>query len=106
MSKPAVESGIETDDGKPRVVWTSAPQASAEAPDFLIEKNVPLPPARELTAWHPFARMEVGDSVFIPVKPGRNTPQIRACARQFRRKQGWRFVSREQSGGVRVWRTA
>jgi hypothetical protein len=73
--------------------------------EFTIEKNVPLPPERTGTVWHPFAQMEAGDSVFIPVKPGRNSQKIRSAAQNCGRTRGWKFVCREQSGGVRVWRT-
>ncbi|MGF6643138.1 hypothetical protein [Paraburkholderia sp. GAS82] len=72
--------------------------------EFKIEKGIAPPPPRASSAWHPFGLMEPGDCVFIPVKPGRNVPFIRRAAGQFGRKKGWKFTTREQSGGVRVWR--
>jgi hypothetical protein len=72
--------------------------------EFAIEKGVPAPPPNTRSTWHPFGQLEAGDSVFIPVKPGRSVPKIRSTAATFGRKRGWKMVSREQSGGVRVWR--
>lgn len=73
--------------------------------EFRIEKGIPMPTtARE--CWHPFGEMEIGDCVFIPVKPGRGFLKIRNAAHEFGRKHQRKFIVREQSGGARVWRAA
>ncbi|WP_074298642.1 hypothetical protein [Paraburkholderia phenazinium] len=74
--------------------------------EFAIEKGIPVPPRASGVTWHPFGQMEVGDSVFIPVKPGRDVPRIRHAAASYGRDHGRKFTTREQSGGVRVWRVA
>lgn len=69
-----------------------------------LKREYRRPPPNERATWHPFGQLAPGDSVFIPVKPGRGVPKIRSTAASFAKKRGWKFVSREQSGGVRVWR--
>lgn len=70
-----------------------------------IEKNIPAPTStRGAPQKYPFASMEIGDSIFIQ---GQNS-QGNACmaARQHGYHHGKKFVSRSESGGVRIWRTA
>lgn len=52
---------------------------------------------------HPFSRMEVGESVFIP---GRTTMSLKGCVNHLKPEKRFRFSARVSGGepGVRVWR--
>jgi len=69
---------------------------------FVIEKNVPVPPGRRTGSRIPFARMEIGDSVFLPGDPKKfNSVSVAAA-----KKYGFKFTQRRVGGGVRIWRVA
>lgn len=69
-----------------------------------IERGIPLPTdARGGVAKYPFREMQIGESCFIP---GRNREGVSGALNYARLKTGFRFVSRCQAGGVRVWRAA
>jgi len=74
----------------------------------MIEKNIPLPPARKPV--FPAREMEVGDSYFIPVAGkvwlSPRSASIRSTASQWSKKLNRAFVVRHVEGGIRVWRTA
>ena len=69
--------------------------------DVKIDEGIPVPLGR--FSW-PFAKMKVGDSIFVPHKQSANAGQ------GWRRlkDQGWVFTARttveNNVGGVRVWR--
>jgi hypothetical protein len=67
-----------------------------------IEKNVPMPTARFTKKIYPFSEMEVGDSFLA-----KNGTVARA-ANGFSKyhKNGWRFATRKEGEGVRIWRIA
>ena len=52
---------------------------------------------------HPFSRMEVGETVFIP---GRTTLSLKGCINHLKPEKRFRFCVRVSGGepGVRVWR--
>lgn len=73
---------------------------------FKVEKGIPIPKP-EWKDEFPFSAMEIGDSFFVPVEPGRirenERSRISAHARRF--FNGVRHVTiRTQSDGLRVWR--
>ena len=92
---------------------------------FYIEKNIPPPTdIRGKSSQRPWHKMEVGDSVFIPMKGDDNAQRaknrLQQSTRTFCKKHEpeWKFVLRyrlentgvagtlgEQSG-IRVWRIA
>ena len=92
---------------------------------FYIEKNIPPPTdIRGKSSQRPWHKMEVGDSVFIPLKQDDNAQRaknrLQQSTRTFCKKHEpeWKFVLRyrlentgvagtlgEQSG-IRVWRIA
>tara|TARA_R100000700_G_C3124805_1_gene112346 strand:+ start:88 stop:375 length:288 start_codon:yes stop_codon:yes gene_type:complete len=92
---------------------------------FYIEKNIPPPTdIRGKSSQRPWHKMEVGDSVFIPLKEDDNAQRaknrLQQSTRTFCKKHEpeWKFVLRyrlentgvagtlgEQSG-IRVWRIA
>ena len=92
---------------------------------FYIEKNIPPPTdIRGKSNQRPWHKMEVGDSVFIPLKEDDNAQRaknrLQQSTRTFCKKHqpDWKFVLRyrlentgvagtlgEQSG-IRVWRIA
>tara|TARA_R100000329_G_C7615125_1_gene218347 strand:+ start:926 stop:1213 length:288 start_codon:yes stop_codon:yes gene_type:complete len=92
---------------------------------FYIEKNIPPPTdIRGKSNQRPWHKMEVGDSVFIPLKEDDNAQRaknrLQQSTRTFCKKHEpeWKFVLRyrlentgvagtlgEQSG-IRVWRIA
>ena len=69
-----------------------------------IEKGVPLRRQRK----YPWASMDVGDSFFVAFSDGesdhstRRAVSVSACKAGQRR--GWKFATRKQADGVRVWR--
>jgi hypothetical protein len=69
-----------------------------------IERGIPIPEkgagSPTERKW-PLADMQVGDSLFIPRK-GRNKVNTMAYLQTTR---GWRFVTRRERDGIRVWRT-
>lgn len=60
-----------------------------------IEKNVSVPDSRR----YPFPDMKVGDSYYDD--DGMN---LRSAAWQFARRHGWKFITRREGEGVRIWR--
>lgn len=69
---------------------------------FKIEKGVPAPTdGRNGKAKYPWREMEVGDSFFIP---GITSTVLGGSIANARRRTGFEFVSRNEGGGVRVWR--
>lgn len=70
---------------------------------FKIEKNVPMPNGlRTRGSRYPFPQMEVGDSFFAQGSRG----TIASAAHTYGKKHGFRFSSRTEGDGVRVWRVA
>jgi len=80
----------------------------------LIEKGVPLPEDLRSQTSYPFAKMEVGDSIFYPLIPSDNAQRMKnrlaQASRGFGKKQDpeWKFVIRyrleDEVSGVRIWR--
>lgn len=70
---------------------------------YKIDENVELPPKKsELRRRYPFKEMKVGDSFFISCDDThRQQRRVHAAARGHKDK---RFVTRQSSDGVRVWR--
>ena len=67
-----------------------------------IETNVPMLDDRK----YPFPTMEVGDSLFAAGDAGR---RLRKAAASYSRsmgaqRMGWKFKSRAEGNGVRIWR--
>ncbi len=81
----------------------------------LIEKGVPLPEDLRSQTSYPFAKMEVGDSIFYPLSPSDNSQRMKnrlaQASRGFGKKQDpeWKFVIRyrleDEVSGVRIWRS-
>jgi hypothetical protein len=79
-----------------------------------IENGIPIPDRGSVGgkthSKYPFSSMAVGDSFFLPVKPGKTLSQtqqsISGSIGYHTKKTGMRFVSRMVEGGVRFWRTA
>jgi hypothetical protein len=70
------------------------------AETFTIEKNVPHAVAVRTT--YPFAKMDVGDSFFVPYGP--DTEKIISAASYSGKRNGRKFSIRKTDGGKRVWR--
>lgn len=66
-----------------------------------IDKGIPLPPKGEYRRKFPFSQMEIGDSVFVADK---RPAEFAASMQYVRRKLGYRFTTRSENGGTRVWR--
>lgn len=56
-------------------------------------------------AIYPFDDMPVGGSFFVPQCGDGENARLAAAARK-RRHPGWDYTSRQEKGGVRIWRTA
>jgi hypothetical protein len=76
--------------------------------EFKIERNIPLPPRKTK---YPWATMAVGDSFFVPGKPGDDSfhnvfSAAMVTQRKLRRTgRDVTFTVRRCEGGTRVWRT-
>lgn len=70
---------------------------------FKIEKGIPLAArSRGREKIYPFSDMEIGDSFLTENK------KVGRAAIQFtkRRNNGWKFATRNEGNGVRIWRIA
>ena len=66
--------------------------------EIKIEKGIPIPPdGRGATPKYPWNQMEVGYS-FLGAKTVSRNIGTEA------KKRGWRFTTRAEAGGRRVWR--
>ena len=95
--------------------------------NFKIEKKIPIPEdIRGSSSQRPWHKMEVGDSVFIPLKQDDNAQRaknrLQQSTRTFCKKHqpDWKFVLRYrleevsdpakptlvEESGIRVWRVA
>ena len=74
---------------------------SAE-PEFKIERGIPVPTSTR-RAKYPWRAMSVGDSFFVV---GKLRSSMSAVVANTGRRTGWRFVTRAEGDGVRVWRVA
>lgn len=74
---------------------------------FIVEKNIKMPSAKKKkkrAEKYPWARMEVGDSFFVPNK---STGAMSAAAVLAKKRHPTKkFSVRTMTDGVRVWRTA
>lgn len=74
-----------------------------------IEKGVPRPTNHRLGAEEmapELARMEAGDSIFIPNKPGSGFPPVSAVSvARYGLHCNKQFDSEYEDDGLRVWRT-
>lgn len=74
---------------------------------MIIEKNIPGPiGGRNGRIKYPFREMEIGDSVFFPDEPKGSQSKPAMAARINATHWGWRFSSRKEGTGVRIWRVA
>ena len=81
----------------------------------IIEKGIPLPEDQRSQTSYPFAKMEVGDSIFFPLRADDNSQRMKnrlaQASRGFGKKQEpeWKFGIRyrleDEISGVGVWRS-
>lgn len=78
-----------------------------------IENDIPVPSKcvkRARRAKYPVAELEIGQSFFVTVPPGKTNCQLQnalsGSAHYITKKTGRRFTSRVVEGGVRIWRIA
>lgn len=69
--------------------------------NFVVERGVPLPAARNKANTYPFKYMSVGDSFETP--KGHRT-RLSVAARYYAEKYGMRFTTRTIGDACRVWR--
>lgn len=70
-----------------------------------IEKGIPIPPKKIVQKEsYGTEKMIVGDSMFFP--NCKLTAKGPVAARVYASKKGWKVVSRQIDGGVRVWRAS
>lgn len=70
---------------------------------LIIEKDIPIPEIdwnREITD-----KMQIGDSVFLP-GGGRKENRILWATKKRFDTQGKKIITRQENGGIRIWRTA
>ena len=72
---------------------------------FEIEKDVPAP-VRERAGRpkkYPFDQMQPGDSIFMP---GAKIAPMGTIGKQKAQNPGQKFATRQEEGGMRIWRIA
>jgi|LakMenEpi03Aug12_release.lakeMendotaPanAssembly.Ray.scaffolds.fasta_scaffold3116757_2 hypothetical protein len=71
---------------------------------FIIDKGVPIPCSRlgRGREKYPWDKLEVGDSFWCDMK------QIKLGTRASSagKVRGWKFISRSENGGTRIWRVS
>ena len=82
--------------------------------EFIIDKNVPFPEDTRSSAKYPFQHMDVGDSLFLPLKEGDNAKRMKNRLSQATRTYGkkqtperhfiLRYRLENEISGVRIWR--
>ena len=82
--------------------------------EFIIDKNVPFPEDTRSSAKYPFQYMDVGDSLFLPLKEGDNAKRMKNRLSQATRTYGkkqtperhfiLRYRLEDEISGVRIWR--
>ena len=70
-----------------------------------IDKDIPVNKFLKRARKHqyPFAKMECGDSFYVEGDLG-VCRTVRTLMWRFARETGWRFVTRRDENGLRVWR--
>lgn len=69
-----------------------------------IEKGIPIPTqGRGRPSVFPFEAMEVGDSIFVPVKTDKEKARAIGRTAMYARKHGVKFKTRTVEGGIRIW---
>lgn len=74
-----------------------------------IETNVPLPMARASSRYDiPWKNIEVGQSVLVPSAEPLRRMRLQSNLLTYARKTlpDWKFTTRLEDGGVRIWRIA
>lgn len=74
-----------------------------------IDKGVPIAPRKAIVArLYPFADLAVGDSFLVPASGPEELRRVQlrlsAAASHRRRRGKGMFTTRQEPGGVRVWR--
>lgn len=78
----------------------------AEVTEIKIDNNIPIPLVRGKSKY-PFAKLEIGESFFVPEKSTNFLGAIRAkFARILSRKFIIRSVTENGVKGIRVWRVS
>ena len=82
--------------------------------EFIIDKDIPFPEDTRSSAKYPFQHMDVGDSLFLPLKEGDNAKRMKNRLSQATRTYGKKqdperhFIIRyrleNEISGVRIWR--
>ena len=86
----------------------------SEEGEFIIDKDIPFPEDTRSSAKYPFQHMDVGDSLFLPLKEGDNAKRMKnrlsQATRTFGKKQDpechfiIRYRLENEVSGVRIWR--
>jgi len=76
--------------------------------DFKIEKDIPIPVARNKNQPFPVSELETGDSFFIPLEyienHYKNPDSVFSLFSVTGKRTGKKFTVRKMDGGYRVWR--
>jgi hypothetical protein len=74
---------------------------------YVLETGFPLPaaalvPKRKTNTKYPFAQMEPGDCFLVPIEDAKKARH--AVKKWADRHPGWRYYTRQETDGVRIWR--
>lgn len=77
---------------------------------YEIQKGLPVPkpnrggPGTGRPAKYPFRQMEVGDSFLIPLRPNGDYMGLGTTVSYATKQTGFKFTTRREPTGTRVWR--
>ncbi len=74
--------------------------------EIKVESGIPMPPPRVAPrAWkYPWHEMAAGDSFFISGADKRDIERARQAAWHTGNRYGFKFTTRREGDGIRVWR--
>jgi hypothetical protein len=84
--------------GRPRKITKTT------ADEIVIESNIPMPGKFGIrTAKYPFKKMKIGDSFYFE---GMHRTTIYQYAKSFAKRNNlsWKFATRQENKGHRIWR--
>lgn len=86
--------------------------STSDSGDYEIERGIPFP-GKQRTATgrrptYPFARLEVGESFFVPSRAASFSKESKLCAALHKARQimGHNFAWSPENGGYRIYRLA
>lgn len=71
-----------------------------------VDRAIPLPTKEMSNYKYPFNKMKVGESFHVDCDgpSGKTARRVRSAAANYGKRNGCKFITRAEEGGIRVWR--